>query len=99
MDCLALLSMEARTIRGPRPTVRDICTGADPPLHISGWSTPKSRTVRDDAEGRLLCSRPISRLPEGTPSGRRDPRVCLGVGRPSKTSLVDVESKRVEDSM
>jgi hypothetical protein len=32
-----------------------------------------------------------------TPSGRRDPRVCLGIDRPSKTPLNDVEPKRCED--
>jgi hypothetical protein len=32
-----------------------------------------------------------------TSSGRRDHMVCIGVGRPSKTSLVDVELKRAED--
>jgi hypothetical protein len=56
-----------------------------------------TRTVRDGAEGLLLRSRPRSRLPGGTPSGRRDPRVCLGVGRPFKTSLVNVEPKRGEN--
>jgi hypothetical protein len=29
--------------------------------------------------------------------GRRDPRVCLGIGRPPKTPLNDVESERGED--
>ena len=30
----------------------------------------------------------------GTPSGRRDPRVCLRIGRPPRTPLNDVEPKR-----
>jgi hypothetical protein len=30
--------------------------------------------------------------------GRRDPRVCLGIDRPPKMPLVDVEPKRGEDS-
>jgi hypothetical protein len=34
---------------------------------------------------------PIYRPPEGTPSGRRDPRVCLRIGRPSKMPPDDVE--------
>jgi hypothetical protein len=55
------------------------------------------RTVREGVEGLLLHSRPRSRLPRGTLSGRRDPRVCLGVDRPPKTPLVDVEPKRGED--
>jgi hypothetical protein len=35
--------------------------------------------------------------PRGTPSERRDIRVCLGIGKLSKTSPNDVESKRDED--
>jgi hypothetical protein len=54
--------------------------------------------VRNSAEGHLLRSRSRSRLSGGIPSGRRDHRVCLGVGRPSKTSLVDVELNRGQDS-
>jgi hypothetical protein len=57
-----------------------------------------AQTVRDSAEDRLLHSRPRSRLPGGTSSGRRDLRVCLSVGMPPNTSLVDVEPKRGEDS-
>jgi hypothetical protein len=78
-------------------TVRDLGTGAAPSLHTSGRPAPGARTVRDGAEDRLLLSRPKSRLPGETPSERRDPRVCLGVGMPPKTPLVDVEPKRGED--
>jgi hypothetical protein len=60
--------------------VLDLGTGASPPLRISGRSTPGARMVRDGTERRLLRSKPRSLLPGGTPSGRRDPRVCLGVG-------------------
>jgi hypothetical protein len=77
---------------GMRPS-----TGAAPPLHTSGRPTPGAQTVCDGEEGHLLHSRPRSRLPGRTPPGRRDPRVCLGIGRPPKTPLVDVESKRCED--
>jgi hypothetical protein len=59
---------------------------------------PKARTVRDDAEDHLLRSRPRSPLLGETPSGRRGSRVCLGINRPPKTPLVDVEPKRDEDS-
>jgi hypothetical protein len=52
--------------------------------------------VRNGAEG-LLCSGPRSRLPGGTPSGRRDCSVFLGVDGPRKTLLVDVEPKSGED--
>jgi hypothetical protein len=63
-------------------------------------TVPGARTVCDDVEGRVLRShsRPRSRLPRGTPSGRRDLMMCLGVGRPPKTSLVNVKLKRGEDS-
>lgn len=33
---------------------------------------------------------------EGTPSGRRDPKIFLGIGRPPKTLSDDVELKRGE---
>jgi hypothetical protein len=61
-----------------------------------GQSAPRARTIRDGVEGRLLRSRPRSHLPVGTPSERRDPKVCLGVGRPPNTPLVDIEPKRGE---
>jgi hypothetical protein len=86
---MAVLSAEART-------VRDLSTGAAPPLRTSGQSVPGARTVRDGAEG-LLHIRPRSRLPRGIPSGRMYLRVCLGMGRALKTPLVDVEPKRGED--
>jgi hypothetical protein len=60
---------------------------------------PGARIVRDGADGLLVRRRPRSRLPGGIPSGRRDRRVCIGVGRPPKTPLVDVEPKRGEDLM
>jgi hypothetical protein len=50
--------------------------------------------VHDAAEGHLLRSKPGSRLPGGTPSWRRDLRLCLGIDRPDETPLVDVEPKR-----
>jgi hypothetical protein len=78
-------------------TVHDLGTGAAPPLCMFGLSVHGARTVRDDAESRLLRSRPRSRLPGGTLSGRRDSRVCLGIGKPPKTPLVDVEPKRDKD--
>lgn len=36
-------------------------------------------------------------LSGGTPVGSIDPRVCLGIGRPPKTPLNDVEPERSED--
>jgi hypothetical protein len=71
-------------------TIRDIGTdgarhgaGAALPLCMSRRSVSMARTVRDGAGSRLLCSRPRPRLPEGTPSGRRDPSgVLASVGHP-----------------
>jgi hypothetical protein len=36
-------------------------------------------------------------LPGETPSVRRDPRVCLGINGPPKTSLNDIEPEIGED--
>jgi hypothetical protein len=68
------------------------------PGRRSGSFSTYVRTVRDSAEGRLVRSRPRSCLPGGTSLGRRDPRVCIDVGKPSKTPLVGIEPKRDEDS-
>jgi hypothetical protein len=77
-----------------------LCGGVDGPRpkRRSGSFSAYVRTVRDGAEGRLLRSRSRSRLPGGTLSGKRNLRVCLGVSRAPKTSLVDVETKRGENS-
>nr|ACG43264.1 hypothetical protein [Zea mays] len=96
-DRLVGLSSEARTVRvigpdGPRPGA-----GATPHLFTSGRSAPRAQTVCDGVEGLLLRSRPRSRLQEGILSWRRDPKVCLGVGRPPNMPLVDVGPKRGED--
>jgi hypothetical protein len=79
-------------------TVRDLAAAATHSLRTSGWSASVARTVHDGAEDRFFRSRPRSRLSRGTMSARRDLRVCLGVGRPPKTYLVEVETKRCEDS-
>jgi hypothetical protein len=39
------------------------------------------------AEAMEFANNPWISLPGGTLSGRRDPRICLGVGRPPKTPL------------
>jgi hypothetical protein len=78
--------------------VRDLGARAAPSLRTSGRSVPRTQAVCDAAGGRLLRSGPRSRLPGGTPSGRRDPRLCLGVDRPAKAPQVDVEPKRGKDS-
>jgi hypothetical protein len=78
---LAVLSTEAWTVRSTGTNGPRPGTGAVPPLRTSVRSAPVAQTVRS----------------EGTTSRRRDSRVCLGVGRPRKTPLVDVEPKRGED--
>jgi hypothetical protein len=83
-------------VRGTGPDGARPGVGATPPLRTSRRSAPRAQMVHDGTEG-LLRSRPRSRLPGGTPSERRDRRVCLGVGRPPKMPLVDVEPKRGED--
>jgi hypothetical protein len=87
MNHLSVLPAAARM-------VCDLVAGAAPSLCASGRPAPGARTVRDGIEGRILCIRPRSRLLRETPSRRRDPMVSLGVDRPPKTPLVDVEPKR-----
>jgi hypothetical protein len=66
-------------------TAHDLGAGAAPSLCTFEWSLPGARTVHDGAEGRLLWSRPRSRLLGETPSGRIDPRVCLALaGHPRR---------------
>jgi hypothetical protein len=60
-------------------------------------SAPGASTVRNDTESLFLHNIPRSRLPGQIPSGKKDPRLCLGIGRPPKTHLVDIEPKRGED--
>jgi hypothetical protein len=76
---------------GPRPGA-----GASAPLRTSGRYVSGARTVCDGTEGLLLRSRPRSRLSGGTPSGRRDLRVCFGVDRPPKTPLIGIDPKKGE---
>jgi hypothetical protein len=96
-NCLAVLSAEARAVHSTGPDSPRPGAGATPPLCTSRRSAPGARTVRDGAEGRLLRIRPRSHLPGGTPLGRGDPRVCLGIGKPPKMPLVDVDPKIGED--
>jgi hypothetical protein len=103
----AVLSGQARTVRGlgpdgPRPGARRRCS-----LVRRGRSAAQGRTVRDlvqelgfpawrpdgprsragrsaRAQGRRkITGGAWISLPGGTPSGRRDPRSCLGSGRPT----------------
>jgi hypothetical protein len=58
---------------------------------------PDGQPVRMCAGWRHSLMAPGSCLLGGTPSGRKDHRVCLGIGRSPKTPPDDVESKRGED--
>jgi hypothetical protein len=78
--------------------VHDLDARVTPSLRTSGRSASRVWMVRNGAKSRILRSRPRSRLPGGTPSERRDPRVCISVGRPPKMPVVDIEPKRGEDS-
>jgi hypothetical protein len=84
----------------------DLYRGADGPRPGAGWSTTwrrgwcfclTSRTIRAYAEAAEFADGAWISLPGGTPLGRRDPRLCLGIGRPPKKSLIDIEPERVED--
>jgi hypothetical protein len=90
-----VLSAKAQTVRsigpdGPRP-------GAGAAPRLDGPRLWLGRSVMVQSVFFLLYSRPRSHLIGGTPSGRRHPRVCLGIGRLVKTPLVDEEPKRGED--
>jgi hypothetical protein len=63
----------------------------------SGSSLLMSHTVRVCTRATTFANNTWISLLGGTSSRRRDPRVCLGVGRPPKTSPDDVETKRGED--
>jgi hypothetical protein len=56
-----------------------------------------SRTFRAYAEAAEFAEQDLDLAPGRHPSGRRDPRVCLGIERPPKTSLNDVEPERGKD--
>jgi hypothetical protein len=79
-------------VNGPRPAA-----GAGFPCTEFGRSAPGGQTVRVCVGAATFTNSTWISLPGGTPSGRRYPRVCLGIGRSSKTALDDVESKRGED--
>jgi hypothetical protein len=86
---VAVLSSEVPTLRGqgpdrPRP-------GAGLGLCLT------SRTVRACAGAKEFVNGTWISLLGGTPSRRREPRLCLGIGRPSKAPLIDVEPERDED--
>lgn len=83
-----------------------LCGGADGPRRRSDGPRPGtearvsvSRAGRS-ARAQRQRSSPYSTwisLPGETPSGRSDLRVCLGIGRPPKTPLNNVEPENYED--
>jgi hypothetical protein len=72
----AVLSGQARTVRGTGPDGPRPGAGARVPCLTVGRST-RAQGRRKIAGGAWIS------LPGGTPSGRRDPRSCLGSGRPT----------------
>jgi hypothetical protein len=72
-------------------------TEARVPACRAGQSVRGGQTVRVCAGAVEFADDVWISLPRGTPTGRRDPRVCLGISRPPKTPLNDIEPKRGED--
>jgi hypothetical protein len=93
-----VLSGQARTVRdqgpdGPRPgagaRVSCLTAGRSAPwgwtvraLGLDGPRPRAGRSARAQGRRKIAGGAWIS-LPGGTPSGRRDPRSCLGSGRPT----------------
>jgi hypothetical protein len=90
-----------------------LCGGADGPRPRTGWSTTwrrgkssclTSRTVRAwwldgpcvRKSGRVRWQH-LNLALGRDPSGKRDPRLCLKIGRPPNTPLIEVEHERGED--
>jgi hypothetical protein len=78
---VAVLSCQARTVRGLGPDGLRPGTGATVSCLIAGWSAPLGRMVRVCAGAAEVRRRRLDLALGGTPSGRRDPRSCLGSGR------------------
>jgi hypothetical protein len=73
---VAVLSGQARTVRGQGPDGTRPGAGARVSCLTAG------RSARAQGRRKIAGGAWIS-LPGGTPSGRRDPRSCLGSGRPT----------------
>jgi hypothetical protein len=89
---VAVSSAQGRTVcvqgpDGPWPGARcgdTLCAGADclqPGVRL-GLLPGAGRSARTQGRRKIAGGAWIS-LPGGTPSGRRDPRRCLGLGRPT----------------
>jgi hypothetical protein len=79
---VAVPSAEARTVHGQGPDGPRPGTGGGVPCLTVGRSAPTGRTVRACAGAAKVAGDAWISLPGGTPSGRRDPRSCLGSDRP-----------------
>jgi hypothetical protein len=75
-----------------------LCGGADGPRPDA-----KGRFLPNESDGPRICKGDgvrrwcLDLAPVRDPVGRRDYKLCLGIGRPTKTSLIDVESERSKD--
>jgi hypothetical protein len=69
-------------VDGPRPRDGRSLTWRQERVSLSqaGRYMPRGRTVRVCAEAAAFANTHESSLSGGTPSGRSDPRVCLGIG-------------------
>jgi hypothetical protein len=89
-------SAAARMVSGLRPNGPRPAAGAGSSLRQTRQSTPVGRTVHVCADTSRSPTAP--RSDPGRDHVREERSyVCLGIGRPSKTSPDDVESKRDED--
>jgi hypothetical protein len=105
-DHLAVLSAEARTVRGTGLDGPRSGAGATPPLHASGRSVPRAersspRAKRSAITQRVFFSSKNPRTRPGRDSVEGESfKAFLRVGRPPGAPLISLESKRevvVED--
>jgi hypothetical protein len=80
-----------RGVDDPRPGAEDRVS-----TRRARRSASSSRMVRAYAEATEFANSTWISLHGGIPSGTRDPRVCLGIGRTPKTPQNDVEPDRDE---
>jgi hypothetical protein len=94
---MVVLSATARTVHGLGPDAPLPVAGASLPCSEARWSTPGDWTVRVCTGAATFANITWISLSGGTSSGRRDPRIFLGIDNATKMPLDDVESKRGED--
>jgi hypothetical protein len=74
---------QGRTVRGTGPDGPRLGAGARVPCLTAGRSAPWGRTVRAYTGAAKDRRRRMDLAPGRDPSGRRDPRSCLGSDRPT----------------